>query len=634
MHIFNKRLYGTAFITILALFPLGCTESDTSNNAIQAELDALILDLAAAMHGNDGSSTPNTPTLEGVISEAMRLSPSSQSQIQSKNLLLSTARGKLAQLQFLTISAEARVASTKLHLAVSQATQVSILRSKASALSDAGQQQNNNVSQAIQLAIEPLVATFNTQLNEATIRISNLETQSKADRKKASVLRDSAEELFAAAEQAGLIDGHSIFKHGVKTIRQSQRADMIASTIELERHFQAEPLREDARAELEAIGSILSGLRNTSYLLRQFRESAIEGAASLRQVADDLDNETAVMMNTAIDAASNLMKRWDNVTSLAQEALQGSNRIRHESREATQAAAAWKLDLEWTLGHIEESRRKFLMEEAQALTFLIDSGIVTSAGKWRELSNVTSALIEQATINAISAYENAKRQANNAGSKGEILASQLEARIALLKGIPFNQIVGSSTVGGPSESHQTSIGFATPQDLVHAFNDALFFTDLDGSSPAVELTLFYFAADEASSNTLQVRQNLHEAGSLLLIAIRSNMGEDAVSEFKDSVPSSPSDEVDIELGTIQMQGERQATATDINGVSVTLQQTPQGWKILYGASSEEAAMNAMMLDMQRPVIKAMNTVTKQINDGLIQSIDQLQSAFESAMMGV
>ena len=112
------------------------------------------------------------------------------------------------------------------------------------------------------------------------------------------------------------------------------------------------------------------------------------------------------------------------------------------------------------------------------------------------------------------------------------------------------------------------------------------------------------------------------------------MGEDAVSEFKDSVPSSPSDEVDIELGTIQMQGERQATATDINGVSVTLQQTPQGWKILYGASSEEAAMNAMMLDMQRPVIKALNTVTKPINDGLIQSIDQLQSAFESAMMGV
>ena len=76
-----------------------CDEGSTSENAIQKSLDTLLSELHVATLGS------NVEGLEAIIASAGKIRPTAQAQIQSKNLLLSTAKEKLAQLQFQTLSA-------------------------------------------------------------------------------------------------------------------------------------------------------------------------------------------------------------------------------------------------------------------------------------------------------------------------------------------------------------------------------------------------------------------------------------------------------------------------------------------------------------------------------------------------
>ena len=145
-------------------------------------------------------------------------------------------------------------------------------------------------------------------------------------------------------------------------------------------------------------------------------------------------------MQEAIDASSGLIAQWDEVTNLLQEALQASGRSRSNDHDEKQATAMWKLNLEWTLGRIQEAKRRFLMEEAEALATIIDAGIENSEGGWQSLSSATSGKVEEATINAIAAYENAKQLASNTGAKSDVQARQLDWRISVLQGNPIHEL--------------------------------------------------------------------------------------------------------------------------------------------------------------------------------------------------
>jgi len=453
-----------AVLTLFCLIPHGCEEPPDSERAIQETIDVYLDDL------HDAVSRSNPEALKKLISNAGRLRPSSPSQTQSKNLLLSTAKSKLAQLQFESISATTNIVRTKLQRAVSQAMQVARLRDKASSLTDAGyfMPDNANLVQAIEYALDPLQSKFNTQLREASARISNLESQSQSSRDQANELRKTADALFEEAEQAGIRDGHTAYKSGVETMRQSQKIDLAAATIELQTQMNYTPMHEDAKAELIAIGSILAGVEYTGELLQKLRNSSIDSAASLRQLADDLDYESATMMQEATDASSGLTAQWDEVTNLLQEALQASGRSRSNDLDEKKATAMWKLNLEWTLGRIQEAKQRFLMEEAQALSAIIDAGIENSAGRWQSLSNATSGKVEEATINAIAAYENAKQLASNVGAKSDVQTRQLDVRISILQGTPMHELIVPGNSYQPTSTPSTAPTTSPSSDYLEA----------------------------------------------------------------------------------------------------------------------------------------------------------------------
>jgi hypothetical protein len=591
---------------------------------------------------NDAVSRSNRDALKNLISNANRLRTTSQSQTLSKNLLLSTAKSKLAQLQFDSISSTTNAVRTKLQLAVRQAAQVARLRVKASSLTDAGyfMPDNANLVKAIEYALDPLQSKFNTQLREASARISNLEAQSQSSRDQANELRETADALFEEAAQAGIRDGHNTYMSGVETMRQSQKIDLSAATIELQTQMNYTPMQEDAKAELNAIGSILVGVENTGDLLQKLRDTSINSAASLRRLADKLDYESATMMQEAIDASSDLTTQWDDVTNLLQEALQVSGRSRSNDRDEKQATAMWKLNLEWTLGRIQEAKQRFLIAEAQALSAIIDSGIENSAGKWQSLSNATSAAVEEATINAIAAYENAKQLTNNVGAQSDVQTRQLEWRISVLQGNPIHELAipdnayrTDPSPSTPSTSNPSSGGFSSPEALISAFNQIPSPTDLDGTQSAVDFSTFYSASDEMSQKFVDFQQGMLSGIADILKAIRTHMGEDAVTAFKSEMPAGGGGGTSITLdaSSLTMTGNQGAMVNDVTGKSYNLQLTSRGWIIVLTSQDEGAEMAAMMFDMLSPIIDAMNQATQQINNGQITSIDQLNAMMESAM---
>jgi hypothetical protein len=624
-----------AVLTLFCLIPVGCEDPPDSEHAIQETINIYLDDLQDAVSRN------NQEALEKLISDASRLRPATQSQTQSKNLMLSTAKSKLAQLQFETISVTTNTVRTKLQRAVSQATQVARLRDKASSLTDAGyfMPDNANLVQAIEYALEPLKSKFNTQLREASARISNLESQSQSSRDQASDLRETADALFEEAEQAGIRQGHNAYKSGVETMRQSQKIDLAAATIELQTHMNYTAMQEDAKAELIAIGSILAGVEYTGELLQKLRNSSIDGAASLSQLADELDYESATMMQEATDASSSLLAQWDEVTNLLQEALQASGRSRTNDRDEKQATAMWKLNLEWTLGRIQEAKRRFLMEETEALLAIIDAGIENSVSKWQSLSNATAGKVEEATISAIAAYENAKQLASNGGAKSDVQSRQLEDRISVLQGNPIHESAAPDnsyqtdpSPSTPSTSNQSG-GFSSPEALISAFNQIPSPMDLDGTQSAVDFSRFYSASDEMSQKFIDFQQGMLSGIANLLTAVRSHIGEDAVTAFKSEMPAGGGGGMSITLdeSSLTMTGDQEATVNEVTGKSYNLQNTSRGWMIVLTSKDEGAEMAAMMFQMLAPIIEAMNNATQQINSGQITTIDQLNNMMESAM---
>lgn len=615
-------------ITVIAMTLCSCKEEPTSENAVQQSIDLLLTELQIATMGS------NAQGLEQVIASANKIRPTAQAQIQSKNILLSTAKEKLAQLQFQILSAKTTAIIPIFSLAENQAIQVALLRDAADSLSISAQNELL-LSEEITSAQDPKRNHYNDQLSDALAELEALDSQRQVSKEDAQALRQQADQLLNEAEDAGLIKGHSAYKSGVKTMRQSQQADLSAAEIELLYQMQAKPLRDDAKAELEAIASILNGMEHTESLLEHLQSTTTQSAADFRELADDIDTQAAGTMNEAITQASGLIEEWNALTSLIQDAMRGSGRAQGKSRETQQTAGIWKLDLEWTLGQVEEAKRTFLLEEARSLHAFVEYGIVTSSSKWRDLSNSIRAEVEQATISAMAAYENAKQLAGNIGQQGVTLIQQLDRRMAILNGdaIPTPAPV-SETTEGTIPSSSSGGGFDTPQALITAFNVATDIDAFDGTAPVVNIDQFYkFEDDQAIQLVAFMNKAIQSTGNML-IAIRDNMGEDAVTEFRSKNPSQAKSFVmTIDPSSIVQPNDEEATATEVSGKQVRLQLTPSGWKIVLsmGNDSEASMAFTMMSQTLAPIFDSISLITKQIKDGQITTIDQLEEAMISQM---
>ncbi len=427
---FSQRRYCLLTLAaLLILTALGC--EDSADNTIRQSLDALLVDLEAAVSKNSQDE------LHKVIQNAKNLQTTSQMHTQSKNLILATANEKLARLEYSALSASLNSTKASMQTVAAQTDQITHIRGTASSFYQAGQPSNSiDMGQEIQLIAEQSRIVQSDNITQATSSIANSKTKSYAARAEAYNLSGTAEELFQQAEEQGLVAGHKSFKQGVKTVRKSQKFDNSAEAIEIESSLLTQRLLDDARAELEAIASILNSVKNTSDLLEQIRSASIQNAASLRLFADELDNEVAMLMDETIETAHNVIAKLDTIINETQSAIHAVSRSAGNSRDARETTSTWKLGLEWLLGQVEESKYALLLEERETISKLIENKIVTSSNKWLALGDSIDAKIEQAANNAIAAYENARDLVKNLGKKGESLSIQFDTRISVLQGNP------------------------------------------------------------------------------------------------------------------------------------------------------------------------------------------------------
>jgi len=271
-------------------------------------------------------------------------------------------------------------------------------------------------------------------------------------------LSETAQDLFQQAQEEGLIQGHAAFKKGVKTVRRSQQYDKSAESMQVESTMLMQRSLEDARAELEAIASILHGVQNTSEMLDQIRTASMQNAATLRQFADDLDNEVADVMGKTIETADTLLQKLDTISGEIQAAIQAVSRSGGNNRNAQKATAEWKLGLQWLLGQVEESKYSLLEEENVSVKTIISNNIVTSVNKWKALADTLEAETQRAADNAIAAYENARGLSDTLGSKSETLTMQLDTRISVLQGnpVPAQPDLDSGTTDAETTDSGTS----------------------------------------------------------------------------------------------------------------------------------------------------------------------------------
>ena len=618
----------TILLAFIAFLPLACEEDPDSEGAIQESISTLFADLQFATASNDIES------LEQIIKSANRIRPSLQSQKQSKNLLLATAREKLANLLFHQLSVQSLAITTSFTLAENQAYQVALLRSAADSIANASKQSMQSVTSDITASQDAKRDHFDNQLEAATEEVASLDSESTSSREEQYYLREEAELLLNDAEDAGIIDGHKTYKSGIRKLRHSQSIGLNAASIELQSQLQAIPMRDDARVELEAIASILNGMAQTDRLLEELQNSSVQTSSDFRELASQLDAQTAETMNNALTLGTELTQQWVELSTLVQDAIKSSTR--GGSRDAQKTLNIWKLELEWTLGRVEEAKRSLLIEEERAVNALVEYGIVTSSDKWREISNSLVNEIEQATVSAIAAYENAKLLTSNTGSQANAIINQLETRRALLSGeeVQLEQTASDAGSSGSTDNAAVrSSGFATPQELVAAFNNAIDLSKLDGTSPALQTGPCIEAKTPEAKQFVALMDGLMNSIGNLLIAIRTNLGEENVQEFlaKNPIPTNGMS-ASIDPSSIVSIEDNNAQAREVSGKQILLENTANGWKIILGGNSdpESAMVFSMMAPLFTTLADTMKTVTEQVNNGELKSLDAINTAIEQA----
>jgi len=625
------RLLTIFLLAILACTPFACKEGSDSESGIQNSISTLFNDLQNAIASN------NIEGLEKVIREANKIRPSLNSQTQSKSLLIATAKEKLAKLKFIQLSTQSLAITTSFKLAEDQAYQVAILRSAADSIAEASSLTKQPVTGDITSAQNAKRSHFDNQLSSASAEVASLDSESQTSRDKQYGLREEAERMLNDAEDAGIVDGHKTYKTGIRKLRQSQVLGMDAAAVELQSQLLILPKQEDAQAELEAVASILNGMKQTDTLLQELQNSSVQTAADFRQTASQLDSQTAETMNDALTLGTDLTKQWSELSTLVQDAMKGSSR--GGSRDVQKTSGIWKLELEWTLGQVEEAKRAFLIEEARAVDALVEYGIITSADKWREISNSLATEIEQATISAISAYENAAMHASNAGSQGNLLKQQLETRKALLSGEAVTLAPSNAESSSTTNNTTTSGGgYATPLELVTAYNKAINLSSLDGSSNNTSLNTVLVGANAESEQLVTLLNGLTQSLNNLLKAVKINLGEDALQEFMSTNQTNKmmyKDLMDaIDPTSITVLDDTSAAAREVGGKLVQLSNSGQGWKVAIGKDTtpEDAMMFSMAIPMFTTFTEVTDSLTAKVISGELTSVEEINAESEKAML--
>ena len=114
------------------------------------------------------------------------------------------------------------------------------------------------------------------------------------------------------------------------------------------------------------------------------------------------------------------------------------------------------------------------------------------------------------------------------------------------------------------------------------------------------------------------------------------MGEAAATEFL-AMKTHPLNTslMKIELSSIVQTDDGQATAREESGKVVRMRLTPNGWKIFIASRTSEDPDAAMafklMSGLLGPMLEITNSMTEQINNGQITTIEELNAAMMAAM---
>jgi len=602
-------------IGICSILLCSCQEEASSSDA--ANLEKLMHELNTAVLSDDASG------LESIISQAKRLPQGSGA--NAKTLILSTAQAKLGKISSKRISSETALVSASFRHAVLVANQASMLRSAATAMSAAAKLDGGDAAATYQTSMKQVKETLHRQLDQARADISRLSYESEKAEVIAKTLLEEANTLLVIAEELDDVDGLKPFKKGMAKMRKSDQSHLIAVTKEIESTFIAERQADDASVELEAMALRLQGIRYSMELLGTFRQTSKEGASELRKLADERDSASAAILTESTQLASELLTRWEFASALLEESIQsrggGSST---QSKESKAAGDSWKLKTAWSLGQMQESQVNFLTEECAALTEVLDSGIVTGATRWQTILEVCQAQVTQLTAASLQSYEKAKETARELGRDGESSAFQLDVRIAKLSGtaspVTPNTPEETPQDNTTSQSTRTGSGFSTPQELVVFINENFGFAS---ESKA------YLTKTPNSKKVFDTVQSLHAGFDQLSTAIDEkfgNKGSNSLRAFEDMIPEFAADP-----STIVMVSDDTATITVSNKL-YTMLKTENGWLVDFDAVVESEGLMQQLPQITK-VVRALQSVTDQINDGSITDVGQLQFAIGAAMMG-
>ena len=132
-----------------------------------------------------------------------------------------------------------------------------------------------------------------------------------------------------------------------------------------------------------------------------------------------------------------------------------------------------------------------------------------------------------------------------------------------------------------------------------------------------------------SKKVFDTVQSLYAGFNQLSIAIDEKFGDkgsSSLSAFENLIP-----EFAVDPSTIVMVSDNTATITVSNKL-YTMLKTENGWLVDFDAVVESEGLMQQLPQITK-VVRALQSVTAQINDGSITDVGQLQFALGAAMMG-
>ena len=409
----------------------GCKDAGaTARQTLQTEIESSTSRLrdatiAVAAPYDEAAIQKARTDLNAIVSDMGSASDGTDGQQAAAALLASSAKRQLAILDFRALEQSRQAANAELHMASLSLDAALRLAAVASAPQDGD---NRMLLESLHSTVSSQRQSLAGQLASLDGPISDRQQRNAADGQRADALSAEANAAYREATRLGHADGFDSYRRAVGLEREADGIKVDIEQRENELEYTYVPEREWVNKQVSSLNAMLSELGSVIEALDAHQalnaDQAQQTMGLVRQLRGTLDASLTSYKSFIAESEGSYDTILGHLEMAAQKAQSAAGKSRSAGGKASKSVSM-SARLDAAKAHLQRAevlnhQAQNLMAYHQLLVRVVDAGSDVGGSSYRGARDESGVAFEDAVSAALTAYEDAKGQLEQAGSDATV----------------------------------------------------------------------------------------------------------------------------------------------------------------------------------------------------------------------